>query len=380
MCLTMPDYELGEAILTSPEVGQEADKAEPNKTTEVPDKSGEATEDPKLQDKAVKKQPDNLEKQGPDDKETKGDKKYAEQFTSRSGMIKSAENLAEARGETVDFDNMTTKEIEDWYIDSRKRFSTEGFKGDRSKTKEINKAAKADEAKLNEFVEEKQQEAQLEAEEEAPLRPEFDWDKYNEILFDDPRTAAKMIGDFEKAKDKYLDDRIEFEAKRLGKGLQPMADNINRLTQKEQVEAEVSHWNQATANVHSFITEHFGAEEAQLFVELKAEMVKGSEIDWPVYEAMVKADPKKGREQAIFKLFQNTKDKIRLQQLEADMAEMKNGKTLDQIQATKGISRVAQTTGGTNQRTASGLSPEQAKEKSIEAVRGPKTRYDIDNY
>jgi hypothetical protein len=378
----MPQYDLDESAVVAPEETGEVTQDEESKKTEVPEESGETEEKKVETDKDEKeevkddKEPDNQKESDPDKK----GKKYAGQFESRSVMVKSAENLAAALGEEVNFDNLTVSGVEEWYVDARKRFSKEGFKGDRTKTKRINEAAKNDEAKLDKFVETRKSD-KVEtppAELKPPTEPVMDWEAYHDSLYDDPKAAAKMMVDFQKAQREYVDKRIEYEGAVLGKGLQPIAEGYQRLTRKEQEEVEAQEWGKAGSTVKAYLKEHFGEDEVKEFDSYYKDgtFERMTQDDFEYYNALANS---KGKEQAIFKLFQHARQEKRLEQLESDFVKLKNGETLDQIESAKKAASTSPKTGGTQNNKSTGLTAAEAKAKSLAAVRGPSSKYDLND-
>lgn len=370
------NYEMDDVVTESPETEEnetdkstqdtEAGQENDNKTEDVPE-DGETSEESK----------------------EKPEKKYANQFTSRSGLVKAAENLAGAMDEDVDFDKMTVEELETWYLDGRKRFSKEGFKGNREKVKQINKAASEDdkmtrlEAKLDKFLEKEPQKEQKPSAPEftEPIEPEFDEDKYNELLLEDPASAAKMFRDFRKANIAYTKQLIEWEGAKLGMALKPTFEKLGqgyaKITQREADDEDKRSWGEAEKEVREFAKLH----DLGNLDDYSEKMLQLAKDDWDYYKSIIAKDPKKGKQQAILRLFQNAVKETEIDTLKSELEAIKSGATEEQIKNAKAAARINNSHGNqTPKGQSKEMAAKQAKEESLKLVRGPSNKYEMMDY
>jgi hypothetical protein len=408
----MANYDLDEVVEQSPVVedttGQEEVKIESEKSEEVPE-TGETSEEVKTEEtkeketKETEVSEDETKKETTEDKTEKPPvKKASDQFTTDSQALKAAENLAIAlREDEKMFKKMTIEQVRAWYDENRPRIGAEGFKGDRSKAKELNKTIDEEdkftrlEAKLDNFLETQKPKTEEKPETEKPLvapaEPEFDEERYNDLLLEDPKAAAQMMRDFRKAQTEYTKQLINFEGGRLIQALTPhlqtLAEGYEKMTQREQEEelkkANDREWKNAEKSVRQFIEAQPKETFEYGFDDCEDVMKRLMKEDWPVYKGIIEAD---GKERAIFRLYQDalkekkeTAREARLAQLEQEIAALKNGETIDQINAAKGAARITTTNGGVTQKTPQKpLTPQEIFEIQMRGNSLTRSKYDIE--
>ncbi len=386
---------------TTTEAGQEkgmAKETEEVKNEETPEETGQVSKEP-LEEETP-------EENGEEEKEAPKSegKKYSEQFTTLSAALKAAENLAVVLADDVDFKEMTLDQVKDWYDKNRPRVGKEGFKGNREKARQLNKDIKAEEDRLTRiekkfdaFIEKQTQPARLPdkpKELTPPAKPVFDYEAYSDLLQEDVRAANKMLEDYHKAQDIYLDERVKYEGAILGKGLKDKFDEINqfkeKLTKREAEEAAqkaqeeesrqiTKRWGDAEKKVREFV-ETQGDNDFKEYEKAMSELIKSNHA---VYIAIAGAE---GEARALFQLYQDAKressesekDK-RMAELEEELAALKKGKTLDEINAAKGAARITQANGGVTKKIPQKpLTPQEIFEAQMIGNSRTRNKYEID--
>jgi hypothetical protein len=401
----MGKYDLDTALLPDVPVTETQEvSGQSEAEKEVPEETGQTSEITE-EVKAETKEEASEEKQETKTEEaSEKSKKYANLFTTEAGLFKSAKNLSIALNEEIDFKDMTASQAEKWFLENRPRLEKEGFTGDKEKAKKLNKDIKKEEkgdvfskleAKLDKVLETKQEPKKEEVAKPQPLlppiEPELDEDRYAELLIDDSKEAAKMFREYRKAQTKYMNDRIEYEGARLGQALAPVVEGYQKLTkaeqeraaEKQQTEAQktaVKEWDEAKEYIQEFVDAEQGKGSFSKFKPVMDELL---DEDGSYYVAI---GNEHGKQKAMFKLYQNAVERSqrsnresRLAQLEAEIAALKNGETLDTIQAAKEAARISQTNGGVTKKTPQKqATPQEIFEAQMLGNSQTRSKYDLD--
>lgn len=383
---------------TQPGNGQEpegkANQTENETKEETPEESGQVSEQAEEKEK-----PEEPTEEKKTESPKKDEKKYSDQFTTLSAALKAAENLAVVLADDVDFKDMTLDQIKDWYDKNRPRVGKEGFKGSREKAKQLNKDIKTDEERLTQvekrfeaFIE-KHSEPEKPKELTPPVKPVFDYDAYSEMALEDFPAATRMRKQFDEALEKYWEDRLYYEAAVLGKGLAPKFDEINQVKEKlskkeaeleaqkavEEEERQIDQkWREAEKQVKEFIATQ-GDNDFDQYGKAMNELVK---TNGPLYYAIATSE---GQARALFQLYQDAKKEAaeseknkHIAELEEEVAALRSGKTLDEINAAKGAARITQSNGGVTKKVQTKMTDQEKYEASMRGNSTTRNKFEID--
>ena len=387
---------------------EEVGQISPEKEVPQDGQTSDNTEKAEQETKEATSESEETKVEEPKKEETseKQDKKYANLFTTKAGLFKSAQNLAIALDDEIDFKDMTAAQVEKWFTENRPRLEKEGFKGDKVKAKRLNKDIRKEEkegydfgkleAKLDKVLETKELPKKEEPKElplEPPIEPEFDEDLYQSLTIEDQAEAANMFREYRKAMNDYNRKLVEYEGKRLVQVIAPRLQEVEKLSKAEQErqksiaqqeanENAVKEWGEAKTYIEDFVDSEQGKGAFAKYEKVMDELLTE---DGDYY---VSIGSNQGKKKAMFKLYQNAVEKTkrsdtetRIKELEEIVAKIKNGETLDQIQAAKEAGRVTGNNGGVNPKNPAKMTEQEKFETQMRGgLQTSKNKYAINTY